>query len=55
MMVQSDEQGVELRAEYSVRSAPPPYDIITLSYIWIKKCVREIARRHEGVAKHVIG
>jgi len=34
-MVQSDEQGVELRAECSVRNVPR--DIITLSYTGIKK------------------
>jgi len=50
-MLQSDEQGIEPRAECS----GPPRGIVTLYYIGIKRFVREIARRQEGMAKHIIG
>ena len=41
--------------ELSVMSGVFPCGIGTLHYIRIKRRVREIARRHEGVAKYIIG
>ena len=46
-------QGVELRAECSVRSVPTWHSYIILYRD--KKSVREFARRQEGVAEHIIG
>ena len=47
-------QGVELGVESCVRSVPPS-GTVTLYYTEINRFVQEFARRHEGVAKHIIG
>jgi len=46
-------QGVELSVESCVRSVPS--GTVALCYIGIKRSLREFARRHEVVAKHIIG